>query len=60
MQKPEPKMSFVHPNLWHSGNRTGPIDIVRQPSEASGCTKPWCRTRNPAVVQKPMEKRTWL
>ena len=51
MQKPEPKMSFAHPNPWLSWNRTGPFDILHQPSDALRCTEPWCTTRNPVVVQ---------
>ena len=58
MQKPEPMMSFVHPVSRSSDSQTGPFDISRQASGAvRRCAKPCCKTRNPVVVQKRMEKR---
>lgn len=51
MQKPEAKMSFVHPESWPPSSQTGPFDILHQPFEATECTEPWCRTRNAVVVQ---------
>ena len=55
MQKPEPKMSFVTPELRPLGGRTGGSDILHQPFDARRRAKPWCKTRNPMVVQKRME-----
>ena len=58
MQKPEPNMSFAHPESGPSRAQTGSFDILRQPSGAGHRAKPWCKTPIRAMVRKPMGKRT--
>ena len=50
MQKPEPNMSFAHPESGPSRAQIGLLEILRQPSGARRCAKPCGTTPKVAVV----------